>query len=435
MANMQLQYANKRNKWRDAYTTSIHLSVEDAQLIDIIDNDNYTYFQPETNPDIDEYNYYNYEEPVKYQYNLSCIRKLNGNEIFPASITFYIRDEKYTADAPAKLKLKDYTIDLSDVKNVGKYLKGYGYNFTTRTPILPATARQKMEAYATQKNNQIEAYGDSLNAVLLSNPYNVDSAQFSYSTLIVSHFFSTTDADNVYSGVIEEIDSTYNALNSGLADKLYKSNPDKYKEVVYKTNPEIEQKVTESYRNYKCHYSEAEYARALILNEKLKTGNCKKETYKEYKDLYFDNCNYDNQYSSYCEFDEWYERGEEEFEANLAERQKYAETIKTYKDKFYSVQKNGSYTSYYTFATYCNFQGVNDLQNLNKDATTFLELLEKLRTTIFADDAIAYFVRNNVKAKKEYEKVSQYFENKWQFWDVYSTANYKQYIKEQKKKK
>ena len=152
----------------------------------------------------------------------------------------------------------------------------------------------------------------------------------------------------------------------------------------------------------------------------------KDKLYEEYKELFNNRDDFDSTYNSTSNI-----------AAKITERQDLYKKLKQFQMLIcHETQTINGSSITYGEAGVKNFQGVNSLAENKIDAPTkgFLSLLSEMRSSVYSERAIIYLIKWNKNLSKEYPKVESYFNGYWDFWDHYSKANYKKYVKEQKNK-
>ena len=475
----------KRQNWVDYSQIKVPLPIEVAKNLEGFDNFN------------------TYRTDYK-KYCLTNVLKLQGYDIYPDSIRFLLNGEKYTVNAPANMKLTDMIVDLSEIETAGKYLKGYGYNVTKKHPIISKDAKDQITAKVIAFNTQLDTMFQQINSRLLVDPYNVKKIIFTEKDinmykLNANDYYNMCSVEKRMQQIITEINEDEKEGYKRCRGNLQYKNPEKYLEITYTLNPDLQKYVGRNYRFYSCHYSESQYVMNLLDSVDM-IGDCREKYFEEYKHLFesknqfdnvfdtthnwsqeiarreeakklyemnkdlfmskmeFDNIFYSNQEISteidrrrknklYEEYKEIF-NNREDFDSTynstpnilvkITERQDLYKKLKQFQTLICYEKKtpNGSSITYGE-AGVKNFQGVNSLPEGKIDTPTmlFLSMLSEMRASVYSERAIKYLIDWNKILSKEYSKVEQYFNGYWDFWDHYTSATYKQYVKTQKNKK
>ena len=316
--------------------------------------------------------------------------------------------------------------------------------------------------------------------------------------LMVDDYYTVSSIEKDYLSLMNELDEGEKKWRKEICDNLQKENPDKYVEITYSLNSGLKERVALSFRNYSCLYTEADYVKNLLNNVKM-SGDCRNRYYWENKDLFESRSQYDSIFDASPNFEEEIAKrkdGKKLYEANkhlFSSKTEFDSMLKSSPDivkeieqrkadKMFSENKElfndrtdfdsvynssnfstelvnrkellkkfnvytcmiyyekntakGLITGYGSAGTY-DFQGVNSLpqENIDVSIRSFMNHLSEMRSSIYSERAIKYLIEKNKILSKEYPKVEKYFNGYWDFWDHYSSSDYKQYIKNLKKKK
>lgn len=205
-----------------------------------------------------------------------------------------------------------------------------------------------------------------------------------------------------------EMKSDYDSNVVWIKGTLRKIAPDKYIELYAAEHPEFEERVNRLMNDYKCYdYTYNDFAFIVIDNRTMKERTC----YNEYMGLFNDN----------AEFNMYYE-DKEKFMAKVAERKQIKAIYNSVFNKV-SVQEP---PVVFKGATSAKEQGVNKI---------FVKPLSQIKDVDeWYNSVLKLFFELDPKMSKEYEKVGPLFESKGEFFEAYVSADYKQFLREKKKK-
>ncbi len=289
-------------------------------------------------------------------------------------------------------------------------------DFRESYPLIPgyswdaAKLENYYDAYAAEIKKRVAQY----NHELKSSPYyhipeTGGEFRLSYADykLSLNNKHSRSKLENEMASMEEKMKEDYN-LNIILMQKsLRKNNPDKFIELYAAEHPDLSEKVNLLMNDYKCYdYSYNDFAFFVIDKKSVPEKKC----YNKYIELF----NGDEEYNSYY-------TDKDTFMAKVKERQ----NLKGIYFRLYTkaqIQDEGKF----------NFKGAKHAKNQeinNVYVEPFMEIREVVQ---WRDDVFAIFLKMDSKMAKEYTKVGSLFNNNGEFFEAYTSNDYKKILKSKK---
>jgi len=321
-----------------------------------------------------------------------------NDSLCPSSITLIDGNNSYTNILPLKTQ-KDIKYSFDDFKIDNSFLKGYVFNFSTV---------KKDKQHLAELNAQLDLQFKSYNNKLSENPYNIFNKSIKQYTKIEK----IENMNGIYEQQATAMKSEFNYLNSNFEKNLKSQNFEKYIVVYYSINTAKKQEADKTYLEYSCHYySRIDFDKDFIDN-KLSEGNCRELKYAESSDLF----------TSKEEFNKFYNLGEEVIQEELKNRR-----LKKEEEAILLIIKSNS-----TIVEKLNFKDAK----VNPEDSNVKEYFLMTNSNIekpYYSKVIDSLIEINKGIQKEWSKRGSLFSNKTEFFEAFTSGDYKSILKEKKK--
>ncbi|MDR0419949.1 MAG: hypothetical protein LBH30_00630 [Prevotellaceae bacterium] len=302
------------------------------------------------------------------------------NYLYPTLVTIVYENKKYEIH----LQLQNQSEITFSFDNLGidnPYLKNFVLEWATIKKIGEkafAAYEQKLDSIFTDYNKQ-----------LLQNPFNINKTTMNG----YEKMQQKGNQKENFEKNIERIKSDFEKLNSNFARELESKNPEEYFKVYYSLNPDKKTEADSKYLDCRCRFNRKDFderfiKHSIVYRNKIVYGvhcGCREELYKVFGAYFADK----------TEFDKFYDQGED--------------IVRQEAEKRKIKRQAGSFE----YLKQCIAQ--------NKNESYYSELVD-----------IA--IENNKKLNKEWTKNGQFFANKTEFYEAFVSDNYKQILKDKKKK-
>lgn len=346
------------------------------------------------------------ENAQKFKNNWSSIKyKIDdfdwcfvNDSLCPSSITLIDVNSNHICHLLLKNQA-DIKYSFDDFKIDNSYLKGYVFNFTNV---------KKDKQHLAELNTQLDLQFNSYNNKLSENPYNI----FSKSLKQYTEIEKIENMNEIYEQQASAMKSEFNDLNNNFKKNLKSQNFEKYIVVYYSINTAKKQEADKTYLEYRCNYnSRIDFDKDFIDN-KLSEGNCRELKYAESSDLF----------TSKEEFNKFYNLGEEVIQKEIKTRR-----LKKEEEAIISKIKSNS-----TIVEKLDFR---DAKVNPKDSNVkeyFLMTNNNIDKPYYSK-VIDSLIEINKKLQKEWSKRGSLFSNKTEFFEAFTSGDYKSILKEKKK--
>ncbi|MDR3327579.1 MAG: hypothetical protein LBT04_05565 [Prevotellaceae bacterium] len=303
------------------------------------------------------------------------------NSLFPTTVTLQYNAIKYTFKLPLQNQT-EISYPFNDLEIENMYLKGYVFKYSDAKAMDLKIAREKFIADSLETmsyNNKLETALQDYNNQLLVNPHNIEKTViFEYEKVKAGK-----DKENSHQSSLNSLKRNFENINNNLERNFTHAYSDVKQ--LFQTKEEFEQ-----------FYAQGKD----ILQEEIA-----KRTEKQEKEKVL---NY------------------------LQANSKFIELMDFQKEKSESVG-SALGRGLLGVATSTNVSSI-DYSNENKAREQILSLINNTKDKAYYPQVIDLVVETNKKLNKEYAKSGEYFENKVKFYESFLSANYKDILKEKKKK-
>jgi hypothetical protein len=336
-------------------------------------------------------------------------------------VTLDDREEKVRYEFPLSLKNQsEISYPFDDLEIDNPYLKDYVFKYSNAKII-------DRQIYATY-HARLDSIFNDYNRQLLQNPFNVAGK-----TITDFEKMKTEgNREENFNQSVSSIKSNFDRLNDNFKRELERENPTEYCKIYYTQNPDKKTEAEKMYLECRCKYSKREDFDLKFIKGNLYDCNCRETEYRKNGNLF----------TSKDEFDNLYDKGDDVYLPETEKRtilnyltvnSKFIESMDFQKEKTESVGSAlgrgllGAATN-----TNVSAKAYTDENKARKD---ILSVINDSKNKQYYSQVIDLVIETNKGFNKEWSKSGQYFESKAEFYDVYVSGNYKQVLKDKKKKK
>lgn len=321
-----------------------------------------------------------------------------NDSLCPSNVTLFNDDFEYACRLPLKNQ-KNIIYSFDDFKIDNKYLKGFVFSFSDVKSNI-----HKLN----QLNSQLDSIHKSYTKKLFENPYNT-----SYKS--VKRYKKIEKIDNMldnYEQQVSEMKVEFGSLNSSFEHDLKSQDFEKYLNVFYTVNPKMKQEADSVFNEYRCHYKKRIDFDKDFIDNNLSVSNCREIKFQELSDLF----------TSKEEFDKFYNLGTNALKKEARNRRFLIEG-----DEIISKIKANN-----EIVERLNFKDAR----FNPDNSTVKEYFKLVYDNFYKpyySKAIEVLIEINKDLNKEWNKKGNLFESKKEFFEAYTSNDYKSVLKDKKK--
>lgn len=321
-----------------------------------------------------------------------------NDSLCPSSITLIDGSSNYKCILPLKNQA-DIKYSFDDFKIDNSFLNGYVFSYS---------AVKKDKQHLSELNEQLDLQFNSYNNRLSENPYNIFNKTMKQYTKIEK----IENMNEIYEQQVSAMKSEFNDLNNNFEKNLKSQNFEKFIVVYYSINTAKKQEADKTYLEYRCHYSNRIEFDKDFIDNKLSEGNCRELKYAESSDLF----------TSKEEFDKFYNLGEDVIQKEIKTR-----ILKKEEEAILLKIKSNS-----TIIEKLDFKDAK----VNPDDANAKEYFQMANNNIekpYYSKVIDSLIEINKRLQKEWSKRGNLFSNKIEFFEAFTSGDYKNILKEKKK--
>jgi len=348
---------------------------------------------------------------------------LIDNNLYPSKITLtnINNNSQYHFNLPLSNQ-RNITVSFNGLGLENEYTRNVVFDFSS-VSVIEKEQEIKDSSDYTFYNNKIDSVFNTYNREISNKHFNIDKETLSIDNKPIidkdnpdkknSFDLAIKELKSTYTKFSEELENTYNRKRDNLYLQYSEYFPDKLKfnsfydegeSVVIQKVEEIRKKEN-MYRKYseyfpnKTEFNELYEQGENIVIQKVESRKKRENMYSQYTEFF----------PTRSEFDSIYEQGEN----RVIERVQDQKNLKTIKDNVETIQSmNFSKT---------DENGIQQMIKNCKDRKIYSEVLK-------------FVLENNKGLSKIWEKEGAYFDNQIEFYESYTSGEYKKILKEKRKK-
>jgi hypothetical protein len=313
----------------------------------------------------------------------------------------------------------DISFPFDNLEIANPYLSGFVFKYSTAKII-------DQQIYANYCN-RLDSIFQDYNQKLLQNPYNVAKTTMSD----YEKMEKVGKREENFKHSSDNIKSNFERLNKNFEQELRSKNPNEYCRIYFLQNPDKKTEADKKYFECRCDYPKREDFDIRFITGSLRGCNCREDEYKKNGKLFI----------SKDEFDIFYDRGDDVYHPEVEKRavlnflktnSKFIESMDFQKDKKESLGASigkGLYGAAVGTAV-----SERDFTNENEKRRHIISLVNECKEKPYYPQIIDLVIDTNKALNKEWTKSGLSFENKMEFYEAYICGNYKQLLKDKKKK-
>jgi len=346
------------------------------------------------------------------------------NSLCPTKIALVYngRNEDYYSDDKPNVNKKEYPFPLiqknqseisivfDDLEITNEYLKGFVFKFSEVKMIEEDLLREAKRLDSLE----LLSYNEKLDSVfnfyikkLLNNPYNTTKEKMTEYNKVEN---SEENRVESYNNSIELIQSKYERMNNNFERELKSQNPSEYCVIYYSLNPEKKVDADKKYIECRCIYSQRVNFDMKFIEGNLYNCNCREKEYQKNGGLFI----------SKAEFDSFYNKGEDV-------HQKEVETRILKKEEENAINE---IVSNAPKIDRIDFKDVKLNLSNNDLASSYYQKVYSYKVKPYYQKVIEVLIENNKGLKKEWTKKGEKFNSKVEFYEAFTSGEYKKILKE-----
>lgn len=349
------------------------------------------------------------------------------NSLCPTIITLVYNgeDEDYSSDDKANVNKKEYPFPLiqknqseisivfDDLEITNEYLKGYVFKFSEAKMIeedLMREAKRLDSLELLSYNEKLDSVFNFYNQKLLNNPYNTTKKKMTEFNKVEN---SEENRVESYNNSIELIQSKYERMNNNFERELKSQNPSEYCVIYYSLNPDKKIDADKKYIECRCIYSQRVNFDIKFIEGNLYNCNCREKEYQKNGSLFIGK----------AEFDSFYDKGEDVLQKEVEARILKKEEENAINEIVSNVSKIES----------MDFKDVKLNLSNNDLASSYYQKFYNYKNKPYYPKVIEVLIENNKGLKKEWTKKGETFNSKVEFYEAFTSGEYKRILKEKKR--
>lgn len=307
----------------------------------------------------------------------------------------------------------EITIEFDNLNLSNEYLNGYIFKFSDinliEESLLIETKRLDSLELLTY-NKKLDSVFHAYNTKLLNNPYNtVKEKMTEYNKVEIND----ENRNISFKNNLQLIQSKFEIMNNNFKRKLKNQNPSEYCDIYYSLNPAIKEEADKQYIECRCIYPQRVDFDINFIERKLNSCNCREKEFQKDGNLFL----------SKEEFDSFYNKGDDILKKEIETRiLKKEEEI-----AIYEITINAS------IIKSLNFKGIKTDESGNKTSNLYFLKINNYKNKPYYSKVVDVLIENNKELKKEWGKKGELFTNKIEFYEAFTSGNYKGILKEKKK--
>jgi hypothetical protein len=322
-------------------------------------------------------------------------------------------------------KQTEITFSFDDFGIANPYLKSFVSKYSTAL-----RQAEERETFEYEKDSQkLNSIAEDYNQKLLQNPYNVKGEKINDYTKMKRD----GDREENYEESLKSIENEFKRLNRIFEQKLREENPTEYIRIYYSQNPSKKTEADGMYMDCRCGFkSRAEFDWAFITDifssqpsqYRASRCGCREKLYSG-KGYDYTGAALGEYFSDRAEFGKYYDQGKEIFNQEVERREAKYIVKKLITNHGPVVYKFGDRTEYAAY---------KDGTYYVAGKSSLIAYISKNKDKQYYSEIIEVAIENYKELDREWAKNGQVFKNKTEFYEAYILDNYKQILKEKKKK-
>lgn len=306
---------------------------------------------------------------------------------------------------PIKISFNDLNID-------NKFLKDYVFDIQTWKvfDLERKTSTAKADSIELAGYNmRLDSIFRACNEELLKNPYNVAKETMKDYPVVIEN----EDRNIHYSRKVNEIIQNFQKITLGLKDNLKSNNFSEYSRIYYSLNPQQKIEADLTYRECSCKYVNRILFDKIFLDGFKINCDCRQNAYQKYGYLF----------ESKTEFNILFEKPDNLFQKEVSSR------ILKKEEEFALkwVELNNGLVSK------SNFQDIAIRSHNENEVIQFYKKFISYRSQPFYESMVKIFIEINKTCAKEWNKNDSLFLDKIDFFNSYTSGEYKSTLSTRKK--
>jgi len=334
-------------------------------------------------------------------------------KLCPSLVKLVARQEinsKY--EFPLTLKNKSdisFNFDKLEINNT--YLKGYVFNYLNAKSIAEQVKkeRQRLDSLKLASYNiKLDSIFKNYNILLLQNPYNVNQKVLTDFKKVEN----VTEMEYNYNKSISYIKTKYAQLNDNFEKELKSTNPTEYCKIYYTQNPIKKTEADKKYIECSCNYPQRVNFDIKFIEGNLYNCDCRERQYQKNGYLFLDK----------KEFDSFYDKGDD-----ILQKEIEARILKKEEEKaIFEITSNSQQIER------LDFKAINLKSSDDDLAFNYFQKINDYKNKPYYAKVVDTLIENNKDLKKEWTKKGELFSNKVEFYEAFTSGNYKKILKDKK---
>lgn len=318
----------------------------------------------------------------------------------------------------------EITIEFDELNIDNEFLKGYVFRFSEIKLIEDAIIKEEIRLDSLELasfNIKLDSLFTNLNKDLLANPYNIDKKILTDYRKIENDLKPDYDESITqlrqwkFEQLKSQLQIDYAYLNDNFERNLKTKNPSEYCIIYFDLNPAKKKEADLEHIECRCVFSNRLDFDLKFIEGKLSSCNCREKEFQKNGGLF----------SNKQDFDFFYDKGDEEYLKELEIRK-----LKKEEELAIADIRNNSST-----IENLDFRDIYLKSSSNEYAANYFKKIAQYKTKPYYLVVVETLIEVNKALNKEWQKNGQFFDSKTDFYESYTSGEYKQKLKERKKLK
>lgn len=260
--------------------------------------------------------------------------------------------------------------------------------------------------------NKLDSIFKYYNNKLLQNTFNTDKS-------VMTDYKKMQKEGSVmdnYKSCLKDIEVSFEKLNNSFEKKMMSQNPVEYCNIYYTQYPNKKVEADKMYIECWCRYDKRTEFDLRFIKDNLNSCNCREQEYRQSGTLF----------SSKTEFDNFYNKGNDVLQAEIAVREFKKQSSDIESLNFKDLNKSGA-----ARALLSNLSGLNVNQNIDLEKKYVARIASYKEKTYYIK-IVEFVVDTNSGLSKEWARNGGFFNDKIEFYEAFISADYKKILKSKK---